>query len=409
MAPPPKPIYPPPQGPQPGYPQGQTGVPPPPPPAGYKPMGPPPAGYPPQAGVPPPQPPAGYKPMGPPPAGYPPQAGAPPPQPPAGYKPGMPPPPPPAGYKPMGPPPGQQPVQPMAAPPPGAQPKPSLPPPPPSHMVVAKPPPKPIAPVKKPKKPKKFLDTPKKKMAVVILVIGLVIAVIGFVYPVAYWAQKSAYSSANLKSDQTNTGGLILYNSWDAGQTLYVHDAIVSIKPMQGNVFIEGVTYIEKLSAAGSVQNIGDNLLVEIGNGQYIIVPTLTQPNIHEGDNVLIYGTVKMIIGKDAQNHDVRREIIQADPADIEKNSMDTAFLVVAGVGLVILFVGLGLWMFFVYVPEETEPAYKNIHDERKKEFMEQVAQQGQKKEYACPVCGLNMTYKAEYGKWYCEICNKLY
>jgi len=359
-------------------------------------MGPPPGG--------PMPPPAGYKP------GMPPQApGGPPQQPPAGYKPGMPPPPPHAGYKP-GPAPGPQPVHPMAAPPPGAQPKPALPPPPPSHMVVAKPPPpKSMALVKKPKTPKKFLDTPKKKMAVIILVVGLVIAIVGFVYPFAYWAQKNAYSSSSLKTDQVNTGTLILYNSWDAGQMMYVHDTIITIKPMQGNVFIEGVTYIEKLSPSGTVQNIGDNILIEIGNGQYIIVPILTQPNIHEGDNILVYGTIKMIIGKDTQNHDVRREIIQAEPADIEKNSMDTNFLVVAAVGLVILFVGLGLWLFFVYFPEDTEPQYKNIHEERKKEFMEQLGTQTQKKEYACPVCGLNMNYKPEFGKWYCEICNKLY
>jgi hypothetical protein len=278
-------------------------------------------------------------------------------------------------------------------------------------MMVAKPPPpmKPVAAPKKPKKPIKPFDSMKKKVAVVIIVLGIVTAAVGFVYPLVYWAQQNAYSSSDLSKDQYTTSSLITYKKWDVGNTLYIHDTIVSIKTMQNNVYIDGVTYTDILLLNNQATAIGDHVVIELGNSQYVIIPGLTEPSAKPGDTVIIYGQVRMMIGKDAQNHEVRRTIIQANGADVEQNNMDSIFLGVGIAGIVIMLVGICLWAFFIFMPEDKEPQYKNIHEERKKEFIDQIGKKDQKKDYACPVCGLNMTYKPEFGKWYCEICNKLY
>jgi hypothetical protein len=307
--------------------------------------------------------------------------------------------PPPAGFKP-------------GAPPAGVPPKPGLPPPPPAAMVVAKPPPpKKIEPVKKPKKKKKFLDTIPKKVSVIIMVIGLVIASLGFAYPSLYWSQQNAYSSANLKANQQNTPTLILYTTWDPGDILKVHDTIVSIQPMVNNIFINGVTYsqILPLNLNQPPTSINDHILIKLNNDQYLMIPGLQSPNIHVGDTILAQGQVRTIIGTNSQSKVVQRSILSVESADIEQNNMDTVFLGVGIFGVVIIFVGLTVWMFFVFRPEDSEPKFQNIHEVRKQEFMDSLTTQQTKKEYACPVCGLNMTYKPEFGKWYCEICNKLY
>ncbi len=308
--------------------------------------------------------------------------------------------PPPAGFKP-------------GAPPAGAQAKPGLPPPPPASMVVAKPPPAPVrvVPPKKPNKKKKYFDTLPKKVSVIILVIGLVIASLGFAYPSLYWSQQNAYSSSDLKANQQTTSSLILYTKWDPGNILKVHDTIISIQPMVNNIFIDGVTYgqILSLNLNDPPKDIGDHLLVKLNNNQYLMIPGTQSPNIHVGDSILAEGQVRMILGTDSHTKTVQRSILQVDPADIEQNSMDMVFLGVGIFGVVILFVGLSVWMFFIFRPEDSEPKFQNIHEVRKQEFLEQISTQQTKKDYACPVCGLNMTYKQEFGKWYCEICNKLY
>jgi hypothetical protein len=248
-------------------------------------------------------------------------------------------------------------------------------------------------------------------VSVIILVIGLVIASMGFAYPFLYWSQQNAFSSANLKASQQNTASLILYSQWDPGDILKVHDTIVNIQPMVNNIFIDGVTYGQILSLNLNLppQSIGDHVLIRLNNDQYLMIPGLETPNIHVGDTILAQGQVRTIIGTDSHTKTVQRSIIQVDPAEIEQNNMDTVFLGVGIFGLVILFVGLSVWMFFVFRPEDIVPKFQNIHEVRKQEFLDQISTQQTKKEYACPVCGLNMTYKPEFGKWYCEICNKLY
>jgi hypothetical protein len=306
-------------------------------------------------------------------------------------------------YKPGAPKPGMVPGK-----PPG---KPGLPPPPPPGAVVAKPKPvpKPItrAKPKKPKRKLKFFDNMKKKISVIILVMGLIIAAVGFFYPNLYWKSKNAYSAEQLDADQQQTPTLILYSSWSDGNEIRVHATVNDIEEMRQSVFINQVTYIEKLGLDKVARDIGDNHLVSIGNGQFFIVPGLEDPPINEGDTILLTGQIRTIIGMDSQGNEVRRAIMFVNPADIEENNMDSVFLGLGITGVIILFIGLAVWMYFVLVPEEKDPEYVDIHSEKRKEFMDQVGKQ-KSKEYPCPVCGINMTYKEEFGKWYCEICNKL-
>lgn len=279
-------------------------------------------------------------------------------------------------------------------------------------MRVQKPPPPKPSKIQKPKKkkrPKKFFDSGKKKAAVMILVIGLVISAIGFLYPGVYWSSQNAFSSVQLKDKQQDTGSLILYGDWDHGDSLKVHDTVTAIKEMRNTIYIDGVTYDQKLDFNRNPIDIGDNYLIEIENGQYFVTRGLQDPPLHDGDTVLVSGRMTEILGRNSAGNPVRMEIIFVEHVDIELNSMDSMFLGVGIMGIVIMFVGLSVWMFFVFMPEDKDPEYINVHEEKKKEFIDQVATKESKKEYPCPVCGLNMTYKQEFGKWYCDICNKMY
>jgi hypothetical protein len=304
------------------------------------------------------------------------------------------------------PPPGAHPPQATAAP----QPKP-LPPPPPGAKPGGPPLPKPKKKERKKERRKlKFFNTGKKKAGFAVIMVGLLIMVLGIVYPIVYWPSIDAYSGADLSEDTAKGPGFVLYNKFDRDHDMKIHDTISSIKIMRGSIFLDGVTYTEIVQPDGSTRAIGDTYLIGVSSNQYFVIPGSQDPELNVGDSILAECTIKEIKGRGSQNMSTLREIPYSTKADVAPDSTDGVFFGVTIVGIVILIIGFLMWIAFVLQPEEKPPAYVDIHETKKREFLDGVVAQQQQhgQAYPCPICGLNLTYREELGKWYCEICNKL-